>query len=273
VSAVRSGHGSARTAFAAEWLRLRTPRALLWPLFAAGAGALYAVGLSIAAEQRLLGGRSGYWVAAAALSGCQSAGALIAALYSASGLAADASSGLLRTALTRPLARRAWAAGRLGALALGVALLSTAAAAGALLVAQLRFGLDAATEGELVISSGAWLAGQLGLAFALSLGAQVAAAALGGALGLALGAAGPAVVATAAAGAGLAALSRWPAVERLLPSAWLSTGLDRVAQLALGLSVPAPSDSALEAAFNVLLWCAAGFALAAAAVERKDITS
>jgi hypothetical protein len=96
---------------------------------------------------------------------------------------------------------------------------------------------------------------------------------LGGALGLALGAGGPAVVAAAATGIALAALSRWPAIERLLPSAWLSAGLDRVAQLALGLSVPTPSDSALPAALNVLVWCAASLALAAAVLERKDITS
>ncbi len=266
-------HGTARTAFAAEWLRLRTPRALLWPLFAAVAGALYALGLSIAAEQRVMGGRSGFWVAAAALSGCQGAGALIAALFAASGLASDTGGGLLRAALTRPVSRRAWVAGRLGALALGVLLLSLAATAGVLLVAQLRFGFAAATEGELVIASGAQLAGQLGLALGLSLLAQAAAVGLGGALGLALGAGGPAVVAAAVTGVGLAALSRWPAVERLLPSAWLSAGLDRVAQLALGLSVPPPSDSALPAALNVLCWCAASLALAAGVLERKDITS
>ena len=266
-------HGTARTAFVAEWLRLRTPRALLWPLSAGAAGALYALGLSIAAEQRVMGGRSGFWVAAAALSGCQGAGALLAALLAASGLASDTSGGLLRAALTRPLSRRAWVTGRLGALALGVLLLSLTATAGALLVAQLRFGFAAATEGELVIASGAQLSGQLALALCFSLLAQAAAAFLGGAIGLALGAGGSAVVATAVTGLGLAALSRWPAVERLLPTAWLSAGLDRVAQLALGLSVPAPSDSALAAAINVVCWCGAALALAAVVLERKDITS
>lgn len=260
-------------AFRAECLRLRTPRALLALPLAAGLGALYAAGLCVAAEQKLLGGPSGFWALAAALSGLAVTGAALAALHAASSLAHDVQGGLLRTALTRPLARRDWVAGRLGALCLGSVCCALCAALGAACVAGARYGFHPAAEGEYVLASGATLAGQLGIALGISLLAQASAVALGGAVGLWLSSGGPAVVATAIAAAVCVALSRWPTIERLLPIAQLSQPLDRVARLSLGLAGPGASDGLGLALLSGAGWLLAGLLLAAAALERKDITT
>lgn len=265
--------GGVTNAFRAEWLRLRTPRAALALPVSAGLGALYAAGLCTAAEQKLLGGPSGFWALSAALSGLAVTGAALGALFSASSLAHDVQGGLLRTALTRPLARRDWVLGRLAALCLGALCCALCAALGAAGAAGARFGFHAATEGEYVLATGAALSGQLALATALSLVAQAAAVTLGGAVGLWLGAGGPAVVATATAGAACAALSRWQSVERLLPIAQLAQALDRVARLSLGLAGPGASDGLGLALLSAGGWLVAGLLLAAAVLERKDVTT
>ena len=260
-------------AFRAEWLRLRTPRAVLALPLAGGLGALYAAGLCVAAEQKLLGGRSGFWALSAALSGLAVAGAALAALFAASSLAHDLQGGLLRTALTRPLARRDWVVGRLGSLCLGALACALCAALGAACVAGARFGFHAATEGEYVLASSGLLAGQLLLALCLSLIAQAAAVTLGGAVGLWLGSGGPAVVATATAAAACVALARWPAIERLLPIAQLSQAPDRVARLSLGLAGPGAADGLGLSLLSGAAWLLAGLALASIVLEKKDITT
>ena len=260
-------------AYRAEWLRLATPRSLwLMPLAAVLAGA-YALSLGVAAERGLFGAPTGFYLAAAGATGAGITCAAVGALLAATSMGSDFASGVARSALCRPVGRAAWLLARLAALASGVALLFLACCLGALLAGEARFGLGAVMEGSYVLAPAGLLAGQLGVAVATSMVGQTVAVAAGGVLGMALGRPGPAVAATAVLGAGLLALGRWPSVEPLLPTTFLTAGLDRVSQLSQGLSTMHPTDVAPRAVLVFLLWLAALLALGVVLLQRKDIAS
>jgi hypothetical protein len=260
-------------AIRAEWLRLTRGRApLLLPL-AALLAAGYALALGAAVSGGVLGTRSGFYLAAAACSGAALTCALVGALHAASGVAADQAGGLLRTVLCRPLDRGAWLGGRLVALAAGQGCVFLFAAAGALTAGLLRFGPTVPTEGSYVLASGGFLVGQLLLAVALSLLAQLAAVFLGGALGALLGRPGAAVVAACLLGTALFALTRWPRADRLLPLAPLTTPLDRVAELAQGIAAHRAGEGAGQAVLVCLLWLTLALAVGALALRRADVVA
>jgi hypothetical protein len=255
----------------AEWLRLARPgRAWLLPL-ASVLSALYAWALSGAADSGMLGARSGFYIAAAATSGVAITCALVGALFASAAVGGDLSHGVARTALSRPVSRAAWMTGRILTLCAALGLLLVFAAAGPLAVGAARYGLTGAFEGDYEIASAGFLAGQWAVAVALSMAGLCCAVALGALMGCLWGRAGAAVVAVAVCGAGLAALSRWPRAERLVPLTYLSSAQDRVAQLSKGISGPHASDGAFAAAAVCVVWLAAASAVAAAALHRRDV--
>jgi ABC-type transport system involved in multi-copper enzyme maturation permease subunit len=255
----------------AEWLRLARPaRALALPA-AAGLAALYAWGLSAAADSGVLGAKSGFYVAAAASSGVAMTCALVGALFASATVGSDLSHGVARSALTRPVSRGAWMTARIATLCASLCALLICASVGPLLVGAARYGLTGAFEGDYQIASAGFLAGQWAIALALSLAGLCCAVALGGLMGCLFGRAGAAVVAAAVCGAALAALSRWPRAERLVPLTYLTSAHDRVAQLSQGISAPHAGDGAMTGILVCLVWLAAASALAALALRRRDV--
>jgi ABC-type transport system involved in multi-copper enzyme maturation permease subunit len=260
-------------AYRAEWLRLATPRSL-WLLPLAGALACaYALSLGVAAERGLFGAPTGFYLAAAGATGAGITCAAVGALLAASAVGSDFASGVARTALCRPVARAAWLGARLLALASGLALVFLAACTGALLAGQARFGLGAVSEGSYVLAPAGLLLAQLGVGIATCMLGQTVAVAAGGVLGMAFGRSGPAVACTAVLGAGLLALQRWPEVEPLLPTTFLTAGLDRVTQLAQGLATLHASDVAPRAVLVFLVWLLALLAIGMPLLSAKDIAS
>jgi ABC-type transport system involved in multi-copper enzyme maturation permease subunit len=260
-------------AFRAEWLRLATGRsALLLPLSALGAGA-YAYSLGVAAERGLFGAPTGFYLAAAGATGAAITLSAVGALLAASAVGTDFSSGVARTALCRPVGRATWLLARLLALSCGLGLLLLAACLGALAAGGVRFGLGAVTEAGYVLASGPLLLGQLGVAVGTCLLGQTLAVVAGGLLGMAFGRPGPAVAGTVVLGAGLLALGRWPALEPLLPTTFLTSGLDRLTQLSQGLATLYPSDVAPRAVLVFGLWLLAVLALGLPHLLRKDIAA
>ena len=260
-------------AFRAEWLRLSTGRAgWLLPL-AALLGGAYAFSLGVAAERGLFGALTGFYLAAAGATGAAITCAAVGALLAASAVGSDFASGVARTALCRPVGRPAWLLARLAALGSGVALVFLAAAVGALLVGLLRFGLGSVSEDNYVLVSGSLLLAQLAVGVATAaLGTTVAVAA-GGVLGMGFGRSGPAVASTAVLGACLLALGRWPQLEALLPTTFLTSGLDLVARLAQGLASSHASDVAPRAVLVFLAWLLVVLGLGVELLRRKDIVS
>jgi hypothetical protein len=260
-------------AIRAEWLRLASGRAVWLLPLAALLAAGYALGLAAAVGSGLLGAPSGFYLAAAACSGAALTSAAIGALHAAGAVAGDQASGLLRTVLCRPVDRGAWLTGRLAALAIGQCLIFLSAAAGALAVGLLRFGAGPTSDGGYVLAGSGFLAGQLAAAIALSLLAQVAAVVLGGVVGIVVGRPGGAVVAAGLLAAALLALTRWPKAGNLLPLPTVTTGLDRVAELAQGIAAHRAGDGALQAALVCLLWLGLALAAGSAALTRTDVVS
>jgi ABC-type transport system involved in multi-copper enzyme maturation permease subunit len=260
-------------AFRAEWLRVSTGRALLLLPLAFVLAAAYALSLGVAAERGLFGAPTGFYLAAAASTGAAITCAAVGALLSASAVGGDFASGVARTALVRPVGRAVWLLGRLLALNLGVAVLFLGCFLGALVAGWARFGLGDVQEAGYVLAPGSMLFGQLLMAVAISIVGQAVAVAAGGVLGMAFGRSGPAVAATAVLGAALVALGRWPEVEGLLPTTFLTAGLDRVSQLAQGLSTLHPTDVAPRALLVFALWLFGVLAMGAALLQRKDIVS
>gem|GEM_PF-5904703 len=260
-------------AYRAEWLRLATGRSVWLLPLAAVLAAAYATSLGVAADRGLFGAPNGFYLAAAGATGAAITSAAVGALLAASAVGADFASGVARTALCRPVRRTAWWAARLLALSSGLGLALLAACLGALLAGYLRFGLDAATEGSYVLAARGLLLREFAVAVALCLLGQGVAVAAGGLLGLASGRPGPAVASTALLGAGLLALGRWPALEPWLPTTFLTTGLDRVAQLAQGLASLHATDVAPRALLVFALWLGGVLAAGALVLGRKDIAS
>jgi ABC-type transport system involved in multi-copper enzyme maturation permease subunit len=262
-----------RSAFRAEWLRLATPRsAWLLPLAALFAFG-YAYSLGAAAERGLFGAPTGFYLAAAGATGAALTCAAVGALLSASAVGLDFASGVARTALCRPVGRATWLVARLLALTAGLLLLFLAACGGALLAGQLRFGLGAVTEGSYVLAASGLLFLQLCAAVATcSLGLAVAVAA-GGVLGMLWGRPGPAVASTAVLGAGLLALGRWPELASMLPTTFLTAGLDRVTQLSQGLATLYATDVAPRALEVFAGWLALCLLVGLPLLQRKDVTS
>jgi hypothetical protein len=257
----------------AEWLRLRSGRApLLLPL-AALLAAAYALALGVAVDAGVMGARSGFYLGAAACSGAALGSAIVGALAAASAVAADQASGVLRTALLRPLDRGAWLAGRLGALGVGLGAVFACASIGAIGAGLIRFGLRGVWEGDYLIAGGGFLAGQLLAALGLSLLAQLAAVALGGAVGTLLGRPGAAAVVTALVGMVLGAATRWPRAQPFLLVGAVTSSLDRVAQLAQGIAGHHVGDGAPATVAICLAWMAAGVVLAAATLARRDVVT
>jgi ABC-type transport system involved in multi-copper enzyme maturation permease subunit len=240
------------------------------PLAAVLAG-LYAWGLSAAAESGVMGARSGFYVAAAASSGVALTCALVGVLFASATVGGDLSHGVARSALTRPVSRAAWMTGRIATLCLSLCMLLVCASIGPLVVGAVRFGLSGAYEGDYQIASAGFLAGQWAIATALSLAGLCCAVAIGGLMGCLFGRAGAAVVAAAVSGAALAALSRWPRAERLVPLTYLTSAHDRVAQLSQGISAPHAGDGALTGVAVCAVWLAGASALAAFALRRRDV--
>jgi hypothetical protein len=260
-------------ALRAEWLRLLGPRVLLLAPLAALLAAGYAWALGATVEAGVLGAPSGFYLAAASASAAAMTCAAVGALVASSGVGSDFASGLVRTVLTRPVSRPAWIVARLLALGAGMSCVFLSACAGALLAGLLRFGPSGTSEGDYVIASPGFLATQLLAAIALSLLAQLTAVALGGLLGVLLRRAGAAVVATVLLTVVLLAASRFRAVEALLPLPPLTTGLDRVAQLAQGLAGHRVGHGAALAVVVLLLWLGAAFAVSARVIEKGDIVT
>jgi hypothetical protein len=256
----------------AEWYRQGRRAVLLLPL-AVLLGSGYAWALGVAVGSGVMGARSGFYLAAAAISGAALTCAVVGALAAASGIGGDLASGLARTVLARPVDRGAWLAGRVLALAGGVGCLFACACLGALVAGLARFGLDAASEGDYIIAGRGFLAQQLLAAVGLSLLAQIAAVALGGAVGALVRRPSGAVLSSVLAGAALLALTRWPAAERLLPLGPLTAALDRVAQLAQGIAGPHAGDGAPLAVGICLLWLGAALAVGIVALRRGDIVT
>ncbi len=260
-------------ALRAEWLRLLGPRVLLLAPIATILAAGYAWALGATVEAGVLGARSGFYLAAAASSAAALTSALVGALVAASGVGADFGGGLVRTVLTRPVSRTAWIVARLLALGGGMGCVFLAACAGALAAGLFRFGTGGSSEGDYVIASPGFLAGQLLAAVALSLLAQLTAVALGGAIGAVVRRSSGAVVMTVLTTAVLLTLSRFRAVEALLPLAPITTGLDRVGQLAQGLAGHHVGHGAAGAVIVCLVWLAAAFIVGARVTERGDIVT
>ncbi len=260
-------------AYRAEWLRVATARsAWLLPL-AALLSAAYALSLGVAAERGLFGAPTGFYLAAAGATGAGITCAAVGALLAASAVGSDFASGVARTALCRPVARAAWLGARLAALAGGLALVFLAACLGALLAGQLRFGLGAVSEGSYVLVSQGLLLVQLGVGVATCMLGQTVGVAAGGVLGMAWGRPAPAVVSTAVLGAGFLALGRWPEVELLLPTTFLTSGLDRVTHLAQGIATLHATDVAPRALLVFLAWLLGALALGLPLLQTKDIVS
>jgi ABC-type transport system involved in multi-copper enzyme maturation permease subunit len=260
-------------AFRAEWLRLATRRsAWLLPLGALLAGA-YAYSLGAAAERGLFGAPTGFYLAAAGATGAALTCAAVGALLSASAVGLDFSSGVARTALCRPVGRASWLLARLLALTAGLLLVFLAACGGALLAGQLRFGLGAVTEGSYVLAPSGLLLLQLGAAVATCFLGLAVAVAAGGVLGMLWGRPGPAVASTAVLGAGLLALGRWPQLAAVLPTTFLTAGLDRVTQLSQGLATLYATDVAPRALSVFGGWLVLLLAVGLPLLQRKDVTS
>lgn len=260
-------------AYKAEWLRLSTGRAVFLVPLAAVLAAAYAFSLGVAADRGLFGAPSGFYLAAAGATGAAVTSAAMGALLAASALGGDFASGVARTALCRPVGRTAWWTARLLALASALALAFLAACLGALLVGYFRFGLLSATEGSYVLVPRGVLLGQLAVAVVLSMLGLAVGVAVGGLLGMAWGRPGPAVASTALLGAALLALGRWPAVEPLLPTTFLTAGLDRVAQLAQGLASLHATDVAPRAVLVFGVWLVGALGLGGLLLWRKDVVS
>jgi hypothetical protein len=81
------------------------------------------------------------------------------------------------------------------------------------------------------------------------------------------------VVVTALAAVLLLTLSRWRALETLLPLGPITTGLDRVAQLAQGIAGHHVGQGAPGAVLVCALWLAAAFLLSARVIQRGDIVT
>jgi ABC-type transport system involved in multi-copper enzyme maturation permease subunit len=262
---------AALQAMRAEWLRLARPRSLVGLVLAALGGAAYAWVLGVAAKNGVFGAPSGFYLVAAASSGSAMACALIGGVFAASSLGGDLANGVARTILCRPVRRDAWVVGRVVASCGAFGVVFIAASLGALGFAAMRYGLHGAYEGDYEIAGASFLARQLAVAISLSLVAQWSALALGAFAGTLFGGSGAAVVAVAVCEAGLFALSRWRRAEALLPSAYLTMGLDRVAHLSQGIAGPHATDGTLLsvgicAGWLVLITAAAGFAL-----DRRDV--
>jgi ABC-type transport system involved in multi-copper enzyme maturation permease subunit len=255
----------------AESLRLSRPLRLALLPAAALLAFLYASGLGIAAENGVLGSKSGFWLAASSSSGIALTCALLGALLAAIAVGGDLASGVARVALCTPVSRGQWMAGRITTLAVGMALVYAFAALGALAAAAARFGLHGAFEGDYEIASAGFLTGQLLISWAVCLCALACAVALGALAGSVVGRAGGAVAVVALLGAGLTALGRWSRAESYLPGTYLSRGLDRVAQLGQGIAGAHASDGALLALAVCAAWTAAAGLLAALALSRRDI--
>ncbi len=264
---------SALGAYRAEWLRLATARSLWLLPLAALLAAAYASSLGVAAARGLFGAPTGFYLAAAGATGAGITCASVGALLAASAVGSDFASGVARTALCRPVARAVWLGARLAALASGLALVFLAACLGALLAGQVRFGLGAVSEGSYVLAPQGLLLAQLGVAVATCMLGQAVAVAAGGVLGMAWGRPGPAVACTAVLGAGFLALGRWPEVEPLLPTTFLTSGLDRVTQLAQGLATLHATDVAPRAVLVLLVWLLGVLALGVPVLRAKDIAS
>jgi ABC-type transport system involved in multi-copper enzyme maturation permease subunit len=260
-------------AFRAEWLRLATRRAAwLLPLGALFAFA-YAYSLGAAAERGLFGAPTGFYLAATGATGAALTCAAVGALLSASALGQDFASGVARTALCRPVGRATWLVARLSALTLGLLSVFLAACGGALLAGQLRFGLSAVTEGSYVLASAGLLLLQLGAAVASCFLGLAVAVAAGGVLGMLWGRPGPAVASTAVLGAGLLALGRWPKLAEVLPTTFLTAGLDRVTQLSQGLATLYATDVAPRALGVFSGWLVLFLGVGLPLLQRKDVTS
>ncbi len=260
-------------AYRAEWLRLATGRSgWLLPLVAVLAAA-YATSLGVAAERGLFGAPNGFYLGAAGATGAAITAAAVGALLAASAVGTDFASGVARTALCRPVGRTTWWAARLLALSSALSLALLAACLGALLAGYVRFGLEAATEGSYVLAGRGLLLRELAVAVAICLLGQGVAVATGGLLGMAFGRPGPAVASTAFLGAGLLALGRWPKLEPLLPTTFLTAGLDRVAQLAQGLASMHATDVAPRAVLVFAVWLLAVGTTGGLLLSRKDIAS
>ena len=264
---------SALGAYRAEWLRLATARALLLLPASGLAAAAYAYSLGVAAERGLFGAPTGFYLAASGATGAGITCAAVGALLAASAVGSDFASGVARTALCRPVPRAVWLLARLGALATALGLVFLAACLGALLAGQARFGLGAILEGSYVLAPWGLLLGQLCVAAATCMLGQTVAVAAGGVLGMAFGRPGPAVASTALLGAGLLALARWPEVEPLLPTTFLTSGLDRVTQLAQGLATLHATDVAPRAVLVLTAWLLGVLALGVPLLSAKDIAS
>jgi ABC-type transport system involved in multi-copper enzyme maturation permease subunit len=260
-------------ALRAEWLRLLGPRVLLLAPLAALLAAGYAWVLGATVEAGVLGAPSGFYLAGAASSAAAMTCAVVGALAASSGVGGDFSSGLVRTVLTRPVSRTVWIVARLLALGAGMSCVFLSACAGALLAGLLRFGASGSSEGDYVIASAGFLGAQLGAAVALSLLAQLTAVALGGAIGAIVRRPGSAVVVTVLGAAVLLTLGRWRPLEPLLPLWPLTTGLDRVAQLAQGIAGHHVGQGAVTAAIACALWLLAACFVAAKVIERGDIVT
>lgn len=260
-------------AFRAEWLRLATRRAAwLLPLGALFAFA-YAYSLGAAAERGLFGAPTGFYLAATGATGAALTCAAVGALLSASALGQDFASGVARTALCRPVGRATWLVARLLALTLGLLSVFLAACGGALLAGQLRFGLGAVTEGSYVLAPAGLLLLQLGAAVASCFLGLAVAVAAGGVLGMLWGRPGPAVASTAVLGAGLLALGRWPRLAEVLPTTFLTAGLDRVTQLSQGLATLYATDVAPRALGVFSGWLVLFLGVGLPLLQRKDVTS
>jgi hypothetical protein len=81
------------------------------------------------------------------------------------------------------------------------------------------------------------------------------------------------VASTAVLGAGLLALGRRAELEALLPTTFLTAGLDRVTQLSQGLATLYATDVAPRALLVFAGWLVLLLALGLVVLERKDITA
>jgi len=255
----------------AEALRVSTGRLPLALPVAAGLGGAYAAGLGTAAERGLFGAPTGFYLTSASASGSAVTCAAVGALLAASAVGGDFTSGVARTALSRPVGRGTWLLSRLVALWAAVALLHLAACAGGAVWAELRFGFSSVAESGYVLASRQLLLGQLAAGMAVALLGTGVAVCLGGLLGALWGRPGPAVVSTVLLGAGLLALARWPEVEPLLPTSALTGALDRVAQLSQGLATRHATDVAPRALLVFGAWVAGALAAALPFIGRKDV--
>jgi hypothetical protein len=147
------------------------------------------------------------------------------------------------------------------------------ACVGALASGLVRFGLGPVEESGYLLAAPGFLIGQLAVGIVLCVVGQALAVCLGGVLGMVWGRSGPAVASMAVLGAGLLALGRWPELEGLLPTTFLTAALDRVAQLAQGLATLHATDVAPRALSVFAGWLVATLAVGLPVLERKDIVS